>query len=371
MNKHFGDYIRQARNAAGIGQRELARRLQISAPYLNDLEHSKRKAPSNGVLQLLRQELELDDEKFNDLAGLSKHSLPPDVFKYLYNNSSALSLVRVINNIGLPNKKILELKKMITSENYKAIIIAAGLGSRLGNLTKEIPKCMLELNGKSILKRQLEAYKVNGIKDVSVIRGYLKNKINLKGLKYYENNEYQSNNILNSLFYAEKELNGNVIVSYSDIIFSPKIVERLLESSADISIVVDVDWRGRYVDRKDHPIDEAENVIFDANHSVVDIGKIMTGPSDVHGEFIGMIKFTPRGADIFKRHFNRAKQLFWDKPYQKSKKFQNAYVTDILKDMADLGVPIHSVIIEQGWQEIDTIEDYKNALSRIKEFEYV
>ena len=102
MNKHFGDYIRQARNAAGIGQRELARRLQISAPYLNDLEHSKRKAPSNGVLQLLRQELELDDEKFNDLAGLSKHSLPPDVFKYLYNNSSALSLVRVINNIGLP-----------------------------------------------------------------------------------------------------------------------------------------------------------------------------------------------------------------------------------------------------------------------------
>lgn len=370
MNKNFGSYIRQARNAAGIGQRELARRLHISAPYLNDLEQSNRKAPSNNVLQLLKQELNLDEEKFNDLAGLSKNSLPPDIFRYLYNNNSALSLVRAISNLNLQQKKILGLKKMITSENYKAIIIAAGLGSRLGDLTKEIPKCMLELDGKSILKRQLKAYEDNGITDISVIRGYLKDKINIKNIKYYENNEYKNNNILNSLFYAEDELNGNVIVSYSDIIFSPKIVERLLESTADISIVVDVDWRGRYVDRKDHPIDEAENVIFDANHSVIDIGKIMTSRNDVHGEFIGMMKLSQRGADIFKRHFNRAKQLFWDKPFQRSKIFQNAYLTDILKDMADLGVPIHSVIIKQGWQEIDTIEDYNNALTRIRDLEY-
>ena len=61
----------------------------------------------------------------------------------------------------------------------------------------------------------------------------------------------------------------------------------------------------------------------------------------------------------------------WPHALQKCKKFQNAYLTDILKDMTDLGVPIHSVIIEQGWKEIDTIEDYNNALSRIEELEYV
>lgn len=371
MRDEFGSYIRTARTDAGLGQRELARRLGISAPYLNDLEHSKRKAPSNDILLSLKRELNLDEEKFNDLAGISKHSLPPDVFSYLYNNNEAVSLIRVLNNLDFSQKKILELKKMVTSKNYKAIIIAAGLGSRLGDLTKEIPKCMLKLNGKSLLKRQLDAYSINGIKDISVIRGYLKEKINLEGIKYYENTDYQNNNILNSLFFAEKELNGNVIVSYSDIVFSPKIVERLLESNADISIVVDVDWRGSYTNRKNHPIEEAENVIFDANHSVIDIGKIMTNRGDVHGEFIGMIKFTPKGADIFKRHFHRAKQLFWNKPFQKSKKFQNAYITDILKDMVDLGVPIHSVIIEQGWKEIDTVEDYENALTRIEELEYV
>ena len=68
---------------------------------------------------------------------------------------------------------------MLMSENYKAIIIAARLGSRLGKLTEQKPKCMLELNGKSILQHQLDAYKANGIADVSVAGGYKKEEINL------------------------------------------------------------------------------------------------------------------------------------------------------------------------------------------------
>ena len=91
-----------------------------------------------------------------------------------------------------------------------------------------------------------------------------------------------------------------------------------LDSSADISIVVDIDWRGRYVDRKDHPIEEAENAIFDANHKLVDIGKIVTSSKDVHGEFIGMMKLSPKGAEVFKRHFHRAKEVFLGQALSKS-----------------------------------------------------
>ena len=80
----------------------------------------------------------------------------------------------------------------------------------------------------------------------------------------------------------------------------------------------------------------------------------MTSSKDVHGEFIGMMKLSPKGAEVFKRHFHRAKEVFWDKPFQKAATFQNAYITDILKDMTDFGVPINTVIIERGWQEIDT-----------------
>ena len=132
----------------------------------------------------------------------------------------------------------------------------------------------------------------------------------MKGLKYYENTNFENNNVLNSLFYAEEEIFGNVIVSYSDILFDSNVVKRLLESHADISIVVDIDWRGYYADRKDHPIDEAEKVIFDANNKVIKIGKVVARQRpDVYGEFIGMMKLTPRGAEIIKLHFNRAKAI--------------------------------------------------------------
>ena len=85
------------------------------------------------------------------------------------------------------------------------------------------------------------------------------------------------------------------------------MVERTLNSNHDISVVVDIDWRGYYVGRKDHPISEAENVIFNSNNEVEKIGKINTGNEEVHGEFIGMIKLSNRGTEIFKEHFHRLK----------------------------------------------------------------
>jgi phosphoenolpyruvate phosphomutase len=250
----------------------------------------------------------------------------------------------------------------MSSLNTDVIIVAAGLGSRLKNYTNNSPKCMLDFGGKTLLQRQIEAFNENGLNKISVIRGFKKEKINYPDLTYFENKEYKNNNILNSLMYAEEALNGHVIVSYSDILFEKEVVGRLMKSEHDISIVVDIDWRGYYVDRNEHPINEAENVIFDVNNNVVEIGKILTNKHDVHGEFIGMMKFSPRGSEIFKRHFHRSKELFWDKPFQRTKIFQKAYITDMIQEMSDLGVPIHCVIIERGWKEIDTEEDYKNAL---------
>ena len=143
------------------------------------------------------------------------------------------------------------------------------------------------------------------------------------------------------------------------------VLDCVLESQHDISVVVDVYWLGYYEGRRDHPLEEAENIIFDANNKVVMAGKIMADKSDAHGEFIGMMKFSPQGSKIFKQHYHRARQIYTGMPFQRAKIFEKAYLTDIIQDMADLGVPIHCVMIERGWKEIDTIEDYEKAL---KEF---
>jgi choline kinase/DNA-binding XRE family transcriptional regulator len=366
LEESFGTYIRALRTKRRIGQRELARMVGVSAPYLNDIEKDKRPAPRDELVDALGSILEANPEILNDLAGRSKNTIPPDVMEIVRQKPEITTLLRMINTYGLEEKEITELGKMMTSMNAKALIIAAGMGSRLKGYTEELPKCMLDFGGKTLLEWQLESYHECGINNVSLIRGYKSEKINYEGIRYFENPDYQNNNILNSLFYGEEELNGNVVVSYSDILFEPAVVKRLLESDHDISIVVDIDWRGYYVDRKDHPIEEAESVIFNANNEVVEIGKILTERDDVFGEFIGMLKFSPRGAEIFKKHFHRAKQLYWDCPFQRAKTFQKAYITDMIQEMTDLGVPIHCVIIERGWKEIDTVEDYQKALKEFK-----
>ena len=365
--KTFGTYIRSLRLYRGLGLRELARQLGISAPYLSDLEKDKRGAPRVDFVRNIVKILDADSEIIYDLAGKSRNTIASDIEDLLIAKPEIVSLLRSANFFNLSKQQILEIKETMTSLNTSVIIIAAGLGSRLKKYTDNLPKCMLDFAGKTLLQRQIEAFKINGLNKISVIRGFKKEKINYPDLTYFENKEYKNNNILNSMMYAEEALNGHVIVSYSDILFEKEVVKRLMESEHDISIVVDIDWRGYYINRKDHPINEAENVIFDANNNVVEIGKIHTGKHDVHGEFIGMLKLSPRGSEIFKKHFHRAKDLYWNKPFQRAKTFQKAYITDIIQDMTDLGVPIHCVIIERGWKEIDTEEDYINALKSFEE----
>ena len=362
----FGSFIRQQRIKLEIGQRELAIKIGIAASYLNDIEKNKRKAPKQIIIKKLSKVLKINLEDLNDLAGISKGNVAPDIAEYIEDNPEIISLIRSIKENKLTEYQIENIENSLNKNNCKALIIAAGLGSRLKKHTENLPKCMLDFGGKTLLQRQLESYKQNEIKDISLVRGYKKEKINYKDIKYFENKDYKNNNILNSIFYAEKVINGNIIISYSDILFDKSVVERTLKSDHDISVVVDIDWRGYYVGRKDHPISEAENVIFNSNNEVEKIGKINTGNQEVHGEFIGMIKLSNRGTEIFKEHFHRLKKIYWNKPFQRAKIFQKAYLTDFIQELVDIGIKVHCVIIESGWKEIDTVEDYKKALVGFK-----
>jgi|TARA_B110000003_G_scaffold161479_1_gene161536 L-glutamine-phosphate cytidylyltransferase len=362
----FGSYIRKLRIEKDIGQRELAKKIDIAPSYLNDIEKNKRAAPKNIIIKKISYILKADLNLLNDLAGNSKKSLPPDVSDYLEKNPKIISLIRAIKNNSLGDHEIEKIETSIEKSKTKCLIVAAGLGSRLKGHTENNPKCMLDFSGKTLLERQLDSYKVNGIEDVSLIRGYKKNKIDYKGIRYFDNNDYKNNNILNSIFYGEEVINGDIIISYSDILFEPFVVKRAMDSDHDISVIVDVDWRDYYIGRKDHPLSEAENVIFNSNNEVEKIGKIASEKEEVHGEFIGMIKLNNKGCEILKQNFHRVKKLYWNKPFQRAKIFQKAYLTDMIQELVDIGVKVHCVIIERGWKEIDTVEDYRKALIDFK-----
>ena len=78
-----------------------------------------------------------------------------------------------------------------------------------------------------------------------------------------------------------------------------------------------------------------------------------------------MIKLTDKGSKIFKENFNRLKKLYWNRPFQRAKIFQKAYLSDLIQELANIGTKVHCIKIKKGWKEIDTVEDYQNI---IKEF---
>lgn len=253
----------------------------------------------------------------------------------------------------------------------KAIIIAAGMCKRLRPLTENLPKCMLAISGKPIIERTLEIFKNNGISDISVIKGYQKEKINFAGLAYFENTDFQNNNILHSLMFARPKLEEamklgeDVIVSYSDILYEDSVVKALLSSSEPIAAIVDIDWEEYYQGRTLHPITEAENVVIGDKGEMLKVGKnvFTSGLSkDKQGEFIGLWKFTPEGIGIFLKHFDRLNStLAKTDPYQNSKEWQKSYITDIFQEMIDNGEKIHCVLIRKNWWEMDTPEDLEKV----------
>ena len=252
LNKTFGSYIRGLRIENKIGQRELAKKIGIAASYLNDIEKDKRTAPKNDVIKKIASILKTDLNLLNDLVGNSKKDLAPDIIDYIKKNPEIVSLIRSFKNNNFSSIDINEIEKSTSKTKTKALIVAAGLGSRLKDHTEDLPKCMLDFGGKTLLQRQLSSYKKCDINNISIIRGYKKNKINYKGLNFFDNNDYKNNNILNSIFFGEEVINGNIIISYSDILFEPHVVQRALDSDHDISVVVDIDWKEYYIDRKDH-----------------------------------------------------------------------------------------------------------------------
>ena len=92
----------------------------------------------------------------------------------------------------------------------KAIILAAGQGTRLKKYTENLPKGMLEFDKKTIIERQIDTYRRCGISDIIVVRGFAADKIAYPDVRYYENADYAETNMVESLMAAKQEFDDVV-----------------------------------------------------------------------------------------------------------------------------------------------------------------
>lgn len=254
----------------------------------------------------------------------------------------------------------------------KAIIIAAGKGSRLKPLTQSLPKCLaIRLEGKSLLQLQMDRLKASGVSEFVIIRGYLGEKFDIPHVKYIWNHQYETNNILESLMCAESELKGNVIVSYADIWYDQRIPQKLLASKDDIALAIDLEWQKIYQGRFDNPIEKSETVTLAEDYKISRIGRIAAAKPEIHGEFIGMMKMTTKGCSVFRDYYHRAKKRYAGKRFHHADRFENAYLSDLLQEIINDNGTVYGDPVEGAWKEIDTMEDYKNTKQFLGEGEIV
>jgi choline kinase len=169
----------------------------------------------------------------------------------------------------------------------KAIILAAGVGSRLRPLTDDLPKCLLEVGGRTILDHQMASLARNGITDVFVVVGYCADRIRRhlgNRARYADNERYEHTNSLYSLWLARDELASGALILNSDVLAQPLLFDRLLQSPAADAILVE---RGDAF--------EPEDMKVTLNGSlVVDFGKGLA-PERSHAHNVGVAKFSGEG----------------------------------------------------------------------------
>jgi choline kinase len=247
----------------------------------------------------------------------------------------------------------------------KAIIVAAGMGRRLGPHTAEIPKCLVKVGAKSILERQIDALAAAGVAEINVVRGYLGHRIDLPGLTTFENPRYRENNILASLFYAAPAMAEGFVFSYSDIIYDASVTRALLAAGGDYRLIVDRGWRRSYEGRQDHPVSEAELTRVAADDGrVLRVGKGLVPAAESVGEFIGLAYFSAAAAARMLAAYAALRERFAAPgagPFGAAREFEKAYLTDLLNHLIDGGEVMRPVFIDGHWREIDTVEDLERV----------
>lgn len=224
----------------------------------------------------------------------------------------------------------------------KALILAAGVGSRLAPLTDHMPKSLVEVNGTPILMKQIENLHACGITDITVVSGYLSHVLaDAVGGKYpeiriLESVDYAITNNMYSAYLAKEAMAGQgFLMMNADVFFDASVIRALLDCPHPNAIVVDV---GRYM--------EESMKVMERNGKLTAIAKTIP-PAQALGCSIDVYKFSPAAADAF-----FAKCSGYIEANNDRKQWSEVALNDILTEVDFYACPLRG-----RWLEIDTQDD--------------
>jgi phosphoenolpyruvate phosphomutase len=245
------------------------------------------------------------------------------------------------------------------TNKVEALLLAASKGVEFGELTNEKPKCMLDLKGKPLLSQVVELYNLVGIKDLSVVRGYKKESIDLPNLNYFDNDNYNITGELVSLDCGLKgistEENRDLIISYGDVLFKKYVLQLLLDSEHDLTIIVDAHISSNSSTIRPDYVNCSLPNSQKTFYSDVYLDQINSKlpKEDACGIWTGILKVSSKYQGIIRSTL----QNLLEQPEIS----QKGRIPTLINELTNLGHKIHVIYITGHWLDVDEVEDMIKA----------
>jgi len=240
-------------------------------------------------------------------------------------------------------------------ESTRAIILAASRGSELGALTSDRPKAMVTVGGVPLLHRLVDQFRQARIKDIVVVRGYRKDEVRARDVRFVDSDDFEGAGELSSLNEAASDLEGDVVISFGDILFRKYILTSLLAEEQDIVVVVDAAWQERnggerYADyvaaSRPYSLEYDETPVF------LERMDPALPREQIHGEWIGLIKSNARGTAAIKEALGRLRER---------DDFRRLRFKDLFADLLAAERSIQVLYITGHWLDVDNLDDLSRA----------
>jgi L-glutamine-phosphate cytidylyltransferase len=230
----------------------------------------------------------------------------------------------------------------------RAVILAAGRGSRMGSFGDGRPKCLVELARKPLIARQIAALRGGGGTALAVVRGYRADMIRLPNITYFDNPRWAETNMVMSLATAAAWARSEpIIVSYADIFYRRELVRDLAVAEGDLVVAYDRAWRKLWSRRFADPLADAETFRADKSGKLVEIGGKTLKIEEISGQYMGLLKFTPKAWQTVEAVLVQLNPATRDR----------LDMTGLLRILVNRGFPIYTLGTEGHWGEVDSPGD--------------
>lgn len=241
----------------------------------------------------------------------------------------------------------------------KGIVLTAGRGSRLGAATRDRPKALVRVEGRTLLERQIAALQFAGAQEVGVVVGWKAEAFSGFDVPMFDNPQWATTSMVDSLACASNWLtSSDCLICYGDIVFSRADARRLASTSADLAISYDPAWLAMWRCRFTDPLSDAETFRRDTAGRLVEIGQRAADLSEINGQYLGLLRTTPIG-------------------WAEMNRIRNTSPTGRPRDMTDFlnlvvqaqRVPVQTIPVLDPWWEFDIPADLLNGAARIREID--